>query len=156
MPWTAGEPIRISLLGQPKALEKHASRIVNARDGRQFINNYLPARSRDEQNAIRDLAHRAMDGRPPIDGPVELKFVAYMAIPASWSLKRQRMALNDQLRPTARPDLSNLVKLCEDAMLKIVIRDDSLITDCHLWKRFSDRPRILIEVRPLVWIESAE
>lgn len=151
MPWVTGELIKITVPGQPKAWERAGQRIVDTSDGGRFVSNFTPSKQRREQNMIRDLAHRAMDGRSPFDGPIELKFVAWMTIPASWSRKRQEMALTDQLRPTPKPDLSNLIKLCEDAMSKIVFRDDSLITDGHLWKRYSDRPRLDIRVSFLTW-----
>lgn len=152
MGWVAGEPIHIVVPGPPKAWERAGHRIVDKKDGGRFVSSYTPSKQRREQNAIRDLASRAMNGRPPFDGPIELKFVAHMTVPASWSLKRQRMALSDQIRPTPKPDISNLIKLCEDAMSKIVFRDDSLITDCHLWKRYSDRPRLDIYISFLKWI----
>lgn len=151
MSWQHGEVIRITVPGQPKALEKHGSRIVTTRDKRQFISHYLPTKSAKEQSAVRWFASQAMAGRPPIDCPLELRFAAYIAVPASWSAKKQAAALADHLRPGTKPDLSNLVKQYEDAMNKLVYRDDSLITDCALFKRYSTKPRIVIELRPLTW-----
>jgi Holliday junction resolvase RusA-like endonuclease len=134
-------------------LERNRHRIVTTRDRRQFVANYLPSQSAKEQSTIRWFASKAMKGRPPIDCPLELKFAAYLAVPASWSKKKQAAALADELRPGHRPDLSNLIKQCEDAMNTICYRDDSLITDCALFKRYSAAPRIVIELRPLTWSE---
>lgn len=152
MPWVAGDPIRIVIPGIPRPLERNRHRIVTPKGRPSFVANYLPAQSAREQSVIRKIAYDAMDGRAPIDGPLELRFVAYMGIAASWSRIKTADAITDRIRPTARPDLSNLIKQCEDAMNEIVYRDDSLITDCHLYKRFSDRPRLVIEVRSLTWV----
>lgn len=152
MPWVKGDLIRVVVPGPPRALERNRHRIVTTKDRRQFVANYLPSQSAKEQSTIRWYAQKAMGNRPPIDCPFELKFAAYLAVPASWSRKKQAAALNDELRPGHRPDLSNLVKQCEDAMNKICYRDDSLITDCALFKRYSTNPRIVIEIRPLTWV----
>lgn len=37
-------------------------------------------------------------------------------------------------------------------MAAVCYRDDSLITDCALFKRYSTNPRIVIEIRPLTWV----
>lgn len=151
MPWVKGEPIRITVPGPPRALERNRHRIVTTRDKRQFVANYLPSQSAKEQSTIRWYASQAMNGRAPIDCPIELRFAAYLAVPASWSKKKQAAALADQLRPGSKPDLSNLIKQCEDAMNSICYRDDSLITDCALFKRYSTNPRIVIHLCPLTW-----
>lgn len=152
MPWVASEPIRITIPGIPRPLERNRHRIVTPKGTPSFVANYLPAQSAREQSVIRKIAYDEMDGRPPINAPIELRLVAYLPIPASWSGKKNVAALHDQIRPASRPDLSNLVKQCEDAMNEIVYRDDSLITDCHLYKRYSLNPRLVIEVRSLTWV----
>jgi Holliday junction resolvase RusA-like endonuclease len=152
MGWVRGEVIRITVPGVPRALERNRHRIVTTRDKRQFVANYLPSQSAKEQSTIRWYASQAMNGRSAIECPLELRFAAYLPIPASWSKKKQTAALADELRPGNKPDLSNLVKNCEDAMNMICYRDDSLITDCALFKRYSSSPRIVIELRPLTWV----
>jgi Holliday junction resolvase RusA-like endonuclease len=151
MPWVPSDPIRILLPGVPRAWERAGHRIVTAPGRKPFVRSYVPTQTDKEQERIRKLARVAMGNKPPIDGPVELRFVAFMPVPKSWSNRKKLAALGDEIRPTPKPDLSNLVKLCEDAMNKIVFRDDSLITDSFLWKRYADRPRLQIEVRALTW-----
>lgn len=153
MPWTTGELIRIVVPGPPKALERNRTRIVNTKDGRQFTTNYLPAQSRNGQAIIRDFAMRAMGSRAPLEGPIDLRLVAYMPIPASWSKRKQAAALADQIRPVGKPDWENLAKMC-DGLNGVVWRDDSQVTDpAGPWKRYSDRPRLVIEVRALTWVD---
>lgn len=151
MAWVHGESIRIIVPGPPKALERNRHRIVKKRDGSQFVANYLPSQSAKEQSTIRKIAYEIMDGRPPIDGSIDLRVAAYMPVPASWSKRKRADALADCVRPTGRPDADNILKLCSDAFKEIVIRDDALIVDVAIFKRYSDRPRLVIEVRPLVW-----
>ena len=95
------------------------------------------------------LAAQVMGGAPPLEGPVELRVTIYLPIPASWSRKRQQLALDGLLLPTTKPDWDNAAKIT-DAVNGILWRDDSQVTDAHIFKRYSDRPRVVIEVRPIV------
>jgi Holliday junction resolvase RusA-like endonuclease len=151
MPWTASEPIRIIVAGPPKPWKRAGHRIVTTRDRRQFVSTYTPADQRKEQTSIKQIASLVMGNRPPLDGAIELRVVAYMPVPASWSQRKQAAALADQVRPTGRPDFDNLAKGLADSFKGIVWRDDTLVTEASVWKRFSDRPRIVAEVRLLTW-----
>ena len=153
MPWVAGEPLRLVIPGVPRPLERNRTRIVNTKTGGQFVANYLPAQSAREQSVIRKIAYDAMNGRAPLLGPIDLRIVAYMPIPASWSNKKQATALNDKIRPTGRPDWENLAKML-DGLNGVVWRDDSQITDPRgPYKRYSNRPRTVIEIRELAWAD---
>ena len=150
MPWSYGETVCIVVPGPPKPLERNRHRIVKARSGATFVSNYTPAKSRNEQAVIRDMADQQMNGRAPFEGPIDLRFVAYMPVPASWSKRKQDRAIEDWIRPTGKPDADNFLKMV-DALKGIVWRDDAQVTDCCLWKRYSVRPRTIIEVRPMTW-----
>jgi len=153
MPWLASDPIRIIVPGTPKPLPRNRHRIMNRKGGgAQFVVNYMPPEAAKEQSSIRWIANQAMGGRAPLDGAVDLRVVAFMPIPASWSRRKQAAALADQIRPTGRPDADNIVKLLKDCLSGVVLRDDAIITDMAMWKRFSDRPRLLVEVRSLTWV----
>jgi Holliday junction resolvase RusA-like endonuclease len=151
MAWLASDPIRIVVPGPPKALERNRHRIVKKRDGSQFVANYLPAKSRAEQSSIRKFAWEAMGNKQPIDGAADLRVVAYMPVPASWSSKKRASALADRILPTGRPDFDNIVKNVCDAFKEIVWRDDTLVTDAAVFLRYSTMPRLVIEVRQLTW-----
>lgn len=141
--------IRFVVPGPPKPLQRNRHRIVRKKDGSQFIANYLPAESRSEQGAVRMFAALAMAGRPPLEGALDLRMTAFLPVPASWSMKKQRDALSGTIRPTGKPDCSNLVKLVEDGMLQVCYRDDSQIVGLHVWKAYSDTPRTCVEIRCL-------
>jgi len=73
----------------------------------------------------------------------------FLRVPQSWSQKKQREALEEKIIPTSKPDASNILKLVEDAMRDVVIYDDKQISDLHIWRRFSDRPRVVCEIYAL-------
>ena len=141
--------VRFVVPGPPKPLQRNRHRIVTTKSGGSFVANYLPAESRAEQAAVRLFASTAMQGRPPLEGPLELRMTAFMPIPQSWSQKKQRAALDGTVRPTGKPDLSNILKNIEDGMLGICYRDDSQVVSVHAWKFYSDKPRLVAEIRCL-------
>jgi Holliday junction resolvase RusA-like endonuclease len=56
-------------------------------------------------------------------------FVAVFPVPDSWSAKKRAAALAGDIRPTKKPDLSNIQKALEDGMNAVVFKDDSQITE---------------------------
>lgn len=150
MPWIASDPIRIVIPGPPRALGRQRHRIVRPKNKPEFISNYMDTESANVQSIMRDFAFRQMDGRPLFEGPIDLRFVAYMPIAASWSQKKQRAAKADEIRPTGKPDFDNCVKMI-DAFKKILWRDDGQVTDGWVLKRYSDRPRLVVEIRFLTF-----
>lgn len=106
---------------------------------------YVDSKTAAEMEAIRYVAARAMEGATPFQGAIDLRLCAWMPIPSSWSKKKQASALSGAIRPTVKPDWDNIGKLC-DALKGIVWRDDAQVTDVHLFKRYSDMPRVVTEV----------
>lgn len=107
---------------------------------------FTDSKTRAEEGAIRVIAAAAMQGRDPYDGPVVLRCCAYRQIPASWSAKKRAAAEAGAVLPTSKPDLDNYVKMM-DAINGIVLRDDSQIVSAVIHKRFSERPRLAVDVR---------
>lgn len=97
---------------------------------------------------VRDFASRAMDGRAPMSGPVELTVVAIYPWPKSMSATK-RAAPGAGWR-TSRPDAGNIAKLIEDSMNLIVYQDDAQIALSRTEKRYGDVPMLTVTVTPLV------
>lgn len=137
--------VKFVVPGEPKPKQRARSRIVRTRDGRSFVSHYTPAETRKEEEAIRFIASRAMEGRAPFLGPLAVRAAFYRSVPASWSNKKQALALAGKLLPTSKPDVDNCIKLIDGAK-GVVWRDDSQVVEAHIWKRFSETPRVVIEV----------
>ena len=106
-------------------------------------------RQRNNAAVLRLAAQEAMNGRAPFDRPVRVDLQAEFAMPGSWSRRKQEAALRGEVRPGKRPDLSNLCKQVEDALNTVVFRDDALIVEYGLLRKvYSDRPKLVVTVRP--------
>lgn len=74
----------------------------------------------------------------------------YMPIPASMPKYLKERALKGLLRPSNKPDRTNMGKLAEDALEGIVIENDKLIVGGNIEKFYAAVPKIvyLIEILP--------
>ncbi|MES2902669.1 MAG: RusA family crossover junction endodeoxyribonuclease [Pseudomonadota bacterium] len=111
-----------------------------------FARAYTPAKTRHYEDQIRCEAAGAMGDRPPLDEAVSIVITAYVAPPKSLSKKRRADALDGTAKPLTRPDLDNYAKAALDGCNAIIFRDDSLVTDLIVRKRYSERPRLTITV----------
>lgn len=101
---------------------------------------YTPERTATFEAKLTYAAQVAMNGRPPLDGPLRVSVDVYMPIPESKPKRWKLLALAQRLWPTKKPDADNFAKVL-DAMNMIVWVDDSQIVDLHVRKFYSDRPR---------------
>lgn len=85
-------------------------------------------------------------GLEPFDGPLEVCMEFYRPVQASLSRKERARRLSGAHRPTVKPDLSNYIKALEDGLNGIIWVDDNRIVQIVAEKKYSDRPRIVIEV----------
>lgn len=152
MPWVTGDPVRVVVPGPPRAWKRTGHRIAKNKEGKHFVSSFTQTATRDAQAEFKDCARIAMGNKPPIDGAVELRMVSYIPVPPSWSKKKQAAALSDRLRPVSKPDYDNYAKMI-DALKGVTWRDDCLVTDGHHYKRYSDRPRLVLEIRALTWTD---
>ncbi|WP_327076977.1 RusA family crossover junction endodeoxyribonuclease [Cupriavidus necator] len=95
------------------------------------------------------MSHWLRSKRCPVERPLYVEVDIVMAIPASWSRKRQTMAAAGQIAATKKPDTSNILKAIEDGMNGIVYVDDSQIVDGRQKKRYGESPGVYVEVMEL-------
>lgn len=114
-----------------------------------FMTAYTPEKTASYENLVKVKAQEAMNGREPIQGAVSLLINLYVTPPSSWSKKKQRAALEGEIRPTSKPDFSNVLKAVEDGMNGIVYLDDKQIVIVNGSKSYAVTPGAVVEVRAL-------
>jgi Holliday junction resolvase RusA-like endonuclease len=114
-----------------------------------FVTTYTPEKTASYENLVKVKAEEAMQGRPIIDGAVAVQICLFVTPPASWSLKKQRAALDHVTMPTAKPDVDNVIKGIFDAMNEIVFRDDKQVVDLSVQKRYAETARAFVKVTAL-------
>lgn len=92
-------------------------------------------------------------GLEPYDGPLEVRMQFYRPVQSSISKKERDRRLLGAHRPTVKPDLSNYIKALEDGLNGIIWIDDNRIVQIVAEKKYSDHPRIVIEVNKVDEVE---
>ena len=106
---------------------------------------YTPAKTANYETLIQLAFQDAFPGFVPWGCPVEVYMTAFFSIPKSFSKKKHKMAEDQLIRPTKKPDTDNIAKV-KDALNGIAWKDDSQVVTEHVYKFYSDRPRLEIEI----------
>lgn len=142
-------PVRVFIPGLPQGKGRPRLRVVTGKDGQAFASAYTPAKTRIYEGIIATAGSAAMNGAPPLQGPLMLAFVARLPVPQSWPSWKREAALLDSVLPTTKPDLDNLAKALLDGLNEVVWRDDVQVVEVRARKVYSETPGIDLEVTPL-------
>lgn len=136
--------ISFTVPGQPQG--KGRAKIVKIAG---FSRMATPDKTVAYEGLIAYAAQQAMAGAPLITGPVIVDLSMACQIPASWSKKKQQMALAGKIRPTTKPDADNVIKAVFDGCNGVVWKDDVQAVGGGWRKFYSETPAVCVMVRPL-------
>ena len=110
---------------------------------------YTPAATVSYESLVAHVAHEAMAGRALLDGPLAMRLDIRCAVPASWSKRKRSDALAGRVRPTTKPDSTNIAKAVEDGCNGVAYRDDVQIVESWITKRYATTPGVVVTVEQL-------
>ena len=113
-----------------------------ARAGSRGKRRYTLEKQADYMQLVKHYAWLAMDGRPPLDGPIAMSLLAEFLHPKSWSRKKQETTYWKE----TRSDMSNIIKILEDAMNSIVFNDDAQISLLAAQKSYSSIAQTTVNI----------
>ena len=134
--------IRVTVLGEPVAKGR-------PRYSRSSGRAYTPERTVRYESLVRTEYEVQSGFRFDKGSMLQMSVVAYFGIPRSCSKKRQGMMASGLIRPTKRPDSSNILKAIEDALNGVAYYDDCQIVDSMVKRFYSDTPRVEITIRDI-------
>lgn len=114
-----------------------------------FSRMATPKKTVSYEGLVAHAAQQAMAGRPLFDVPVTVAMRIECQVPASWSAKKQRMALAGEIRPGTKPDADNVIKAIFDGLNAVLWRDDALVCELHMRKLYAAVPCVRVEVWPI-------
>jgi Holliday junction resolvase RusA-like endonuclease len=85
----------------------------------------------------------------PLALAVRIDCTFYMPIPKNANKHERTEMAAGRVHHVKRPDVDNLFKLFGDCIKEIVILDDSYISELHIRKIYSDRPRTIAVIEQL-------
>jgi len=135
--------VKFSVLGEPQG--KARPRTVRLKTGAS--QTYTPDATVLYENLIvTEYRRQAGSAKFPDNEMLDMRIAAYFTIPASAPKKRKKLMEDNEIRPTKKPDMDNIVKVVSDALNAIAFRDDAQIVDCQVRKFYSYQPRIEVTI----------
>ena len=129
--------ISFSIPGEPVA--KGRPRFANG-------HAFTPNKTRAYEEIVRLHAMQAMRGKKMLTGPIGIRVTAYFPIPKSFTKTKKEQAISGSLRHTKKPDWDNVGKIVSDALNGVVYRDDAVVADATVSKRYGVEPRVVVTV----------
>lgn len=139
--------IQLTIPGEPVA----KSRPRMTRSG--FV--YTPKKTLNYETLIKELFIIKYPDFQPLEGPVRMNISAWLKIPKTSKRKTEAMQ-SGEIRPTKKPDMSNILKSIEDALNNLAYQDDKQIVKIEIEKRYSTRPRIELIIEDIDGIEASK
>ena len=132
--------VKFTVLGEPRG--KQRPRVT--RKG----NTYTPAETVQYENLVRmEYRRQCGDYRFPDDAALDMRIIAYYAIPKSASKKKRQEMLEHRIRPLKKSDWDNVGKIIADSLNEIAYKDDVQIVDGQVRKFYSDQPRVVVTIQ---------
>ena len=136
-----------------EAVGKGRPRVTASRG--KFAHAYTPKRTKDFEDAIR-FEFMASNCEPmpvyPKDVPLRMALRVGVAIPQSYSKKKQALCREGFIVPNKRPDLDNIFKAVADSLQGekgsggYAFADDSQIVEMVAWKEYADEPFVEVVI----------
>jgi Holliday junction resolvase RusA-like endonuclease len=78
---------------------------------------------------------------------LDLRILAYYAIPKSASMKKKKAMEDGVVRPAKKRDADNVLKVVADSLNQLAYRDDAQIVDTQIRKYYSHKPRLEVMIQ---------
>ena len=112
-----------------------------------FVTTYTPEQTATYENLIKVEYERQCPNTRFEDGNAVWAYVlAFFPIPESASKKKKQQMLDGEIMPTKKPDADNILKIIFDSLNGVAYKDDTQITDVVFSKRYSNNPRVKVEL----------
>ena len=115
---------------------------MNTRTGRA----YTPTKTKLYEYGLRQWFCMNYPNFKPIEGRVKVSIIAYFEIPKSTSKKKEAEMLSNNISPTKKPDIDNIVKIVLDGMNKFAFKDDTQVVKLDVEKKYAEKPRMYIKI----------
>lgn len=107
--------------------------------------SYTPEQTVNYENFVK-LCYIEQKGEFFGEKPLRMEITAYYPIPKSARKKQLAKMLTGEIRPTKKPDLTNVVKSIEDGLNFVAYKDDSQIVTLITIKNYGLEPRVELSI----------
>ena len=119
--------------------------------GRPRLNSYTgavytPTRTKDYELLVEQYFLLKYPRFKALEGRIKVNIIAYFAIPKTTKKSDINEMLENNISPTKKPDIDNIVKVLLDSMNKFAFKDDNQITKLEVEKKYAQEDKVYVKI----------
>ena len=119
--------------------------------GRPRLNSYTgvvytPTKTKDYELLVEQYFLLKYPHFKALEGRINVIIIAYFSIPKATKKADINEMLENNISPTKKPDIDNIVKAVLDSMNKFAFKDDTQITKLEVEKKYALEDKIYIKI----------
>ena len=119
--------------------------------GRPRLNSYTgvvytPTKTKDYESLVEQYFLLKYPRFKTLEGRIKVSIIAYFSIPKATKKSDIKEMLDNNISPTKKPDIDNIVKAVLDSMNKFAFKDDNQITKLEVEKKYALEDKIYIKI----------
>ena len=119
--------------------------------GRPRLNSYTgvvytPKRTKDYESLVEQYFLLKYPRFKALEGRIKVSIIAYFSIPKTTKKADINEMLENNISPTKKPDIDNIVKSILDSMNKFAFKDDNQITKLEVEKKYSIEDKVYVKI----------
>ena len=108
---------------------------------------YTPTKTKDYETLIEQYFMIKYPRFKILEGRIKVSIIAYFSIPKSTNKTETEKMLKNDISPTKKPDIDNIVKIILDSMNKFAFKDDIQITKLEVEKKYGEEDKVYIKIQ---------
>ena len=119
--------------------------------GRPRLNSYTgivytPTKTKDYESLVEQYFLLKYPRFKTLEGRIKVSIIAYFSIPKATKKSDINEMLDNNISPTKKPDIDNIVKAVLDSMNKFAFKDDNQITKLEVETKYALEDKIYIKI----------
>ena len=119
--------------------------------GRPRVNSYTgvvytPTATKDYEYLVEQYFLLKYPKFKQLEGRLSVSIIATFNIPKCTKKQDREGMLENNISPTKKPDIDNIVKIILDSMNKFAFKDDTQITKLSVEKIYGEEEKILVSI----------
>lgn len=119
--------------------------------GRPRLNSYTgvvytPTRTKDYESLVEQYFLLKYPRFKVLEGRIKVSIIAYFSIPKTTKKADINEMLENNISPTKKPDIDNIVKSILDSMNKFAFNDDNQITKLEVEKKYAIEDKVYVKI----------
>ena len=107
---------------------------------------YTPTKTKDYETLVEQYYLLKYPKINQLQGRLKVSILAYFSIPKTTKKAEINEMLENNISPTKKPDIDNIVKVILDSMNKFAFKDDTQITKLEIEKRYGLEEKVYVKI----------